>query len=461
MAKKRKKKKSGGFSRPLSPESYIRKQANQLPIYKVLITRVWREAGEANVVVARQHKTGNITSCYFLVDLHCMGVKDTTFQFNTSLREFSADLERFMAGGANHEIPYPQAHAIIYGAVAFARSLGLQPHPDFRISRGILAPDDADMEPYQVAFGHHGRPVLHVMPGEKLSHVIATLDRTVGPDNYDILGSFDEDDDDDYGIEEVAARDPFDWKDEEWKTFLANMEEYTPWLTARAMDALYNRTHGFSFDMDEWGEKLQSFMPLGFKAGPIADTDTPPSGLGKVDLMAAILDLDDIVSESPEDILKFLAGRSPDYWLTTLAVDRLYKVGAMETGENLAEKLFGEYPELLIAKLTLARFKLQKGDLKWVKEQFGPRFYMSDIAPDRQCFAAIEVTRLLDVAIHYYTLVGEYDTASMYHNWLWDMGARDSMAMMGCLKLAQKRSEAILSNGEMKLRSPVHVVEGE
>jgi hypothetical protein len=446
MAKKRKKKKSGGFSRPLSPESYIRKQANQLPIYKVLITKVWKDIGEANVVVARQHTTGNITAGYYLVDLHCLGVKDTTFQFNVPLRQFLEDLEKYVAGDQNHEIPYAQAHSIIYGALAYASSLGLQPHPDFRNTRGILDPADADLEPYEVVFGFHGRPHLNIMPGEKVSHILATLDRTVGPDNYDITGPFDGDEDEyeeEYEDEEYDLGDPFQWKEEQWESFFSNIGDYSPGVTARALEALYSSKHEGPFDIDEWYREFETFIPSGFKLVFPSETDAPESGLSREEMFEKLMVLDKKAAQSPEEMLKWLASQPSDYWLMTFATDRLSNPGTNEMAEKIAEELYEKHPEILIAKLTLARFKLAKGDTDWVRERIGPRFYPSDVTPGRKHFAALEMARLLDVAIHYHTLVGEYDTASMYHDWLWNLPVEDPVAMNGRKLLAEVRLESI------------------
>ena len=64
----------------LSPENYIRQKARNLSIYECLINDDWKKMGSANVVIARIHTNGNLTVGAYLVDLLCMGVKDTVYQ---------------------------------------------------------------------------------------------------------------------------------------------------------------------------------------------------------------------------------------------------------------------------------------------------------------------------------------------------------------------------------------------
>ncbi|MGZ3951663.1 MAG: hypothetical protein ACXVBZ_09715, partial [Flavisolibacter sp.] len=67
---------------PLSPRKYIETKARSLPVYKCWVNPEWKEAGMANVIVARQHVNQNLTVGIYLVDLMCLGIKDTLYYFN-------------------------------------------------------------------------------------------------------------------------------------------------------------------------------------------------------------------------------------------------------------------------------------------------------------------------------------------------------------------------------------------
>ena len=72
----------------LSPEAYIRKKARLLPLYECLLNRNWKEEGMAEVVVSRVHTNGNITFGVYMVDLLCVGIKDTFVNFNYPLSDY-------------------------------------------------------------------------------------------------------------------------------------------------------------------------------------------------------------------------------------------------------------------------------------------------------------------------------------------------------------------------------------
>ena len=63
-------------------QNYIETKVPTLPIYKCLVTNVWKEAGEAGVIVMCRHVNGNVTAGIYLVDLICLGIKDTFYIFN-------------------------------------------------------------------------------------------------------------------------------------------------------------------------------------------------------------------------------------------------------------------------------------------------------------------------------------------------------------------------------------------
>ena len=77
--KKKNKKKAPQKPAPqnMSPRQYIQSgRARTLEILECLVSADWQEAGISTVIIARQHKTGNITWGTYLLDTFCLGVKD-------------------------------------------------------------------------------------------------------------------------------------------------------------------------------------------------------------------------------------------------------------------------------------------------------------------------------------------------------------------------------------------------
>jgi hypothetical protein len=142
-------------SNPLSPEKYIKTQARSLPVAECWISEEWQSNGICNIIVARKHITGNFTVGVYLVDLYCLGVKNTSYHFNLDpdaygfLKENCGDVEK---------CEYVLAHNIIYGAIEFADDLGFQPDKDFALAQFILEEDDDNVPLIDIEFGYDGKP---------------------------------------------------------------------------------------------------------------------------------------------------------------------------------------------------------------------------------------------------------------------------------------------------------------
>jgi len=178
----------------LSPENYIRQRARTLPVYECLVNKSWQEAKMANVIIARKHVNGNVTFGYYLVDLLCLGVKNTSFAFNIPLREFEDFVLRLEGKFEELEfdkIDYALAHNIVYAGVDFATEIGFKPHSNFnKTTRFILEEeDDENVELIEVECGYKGQPAV-IMGDENRKEslsIIAQLDQLVGKGNYKVF----------------------------------------------------------------------------------------------------------------------------------------------------------------------------------------------------------------------------------------------------------------------------------
>lgn len=180
---------------PQSPENYIKTQARNLPVYECLVNNDWQEMGIANIIVARRHTTGNVTFGIYLVDLYCLGLKDTFYQFNVDEREYEELPHRH---GKWEKCEYSLAHNIIYGAIAFAEDYGFEPAKEFKVSQYILEEDNENVELIELEFGKDGIPFYMHGPNDNkttTAHIKATLNRTAGQGNFVFLQSIDSDDD--------------------------------------------------------------------------------------------------------------------------------------------------------------------------------------------------------------------------------------------------------------------------
>lgn len=184
----------------LSPENYIRKKARSLPIHECWITENWEESGMASIIVSRQHTNGNITFCFYLVDLLCLGVKDSAYKFNVTDTEFRNFLERNNERMEMELIDYVLAHNIILSAVEFAEEYGFKPHKDFTsVTEFMLEEDNDDIELMEIECGRNGKPLYVQGPYESeatANKILKQLEKTVGTGNYDFIREGDELEDD-------------------------------------------------------------------------------------------------------------------------------------------------------------------------------------------------------------------------------------------------------------------------
>lgn len=155
MAKKNNK--SNRQSSQISPEKYLLSgKARQLEIGTCYKSDGMLEYGLGIIIVTRKHKSGNVTVGAYLLDTFCLGVKDTYCYFSIS----QAELEEYIAfiNKTSYlvEIPYVEAHNLIYGGVEFAEEGGIAPHINFKSTQYILEPDDEDIPIIEYDFGDKG-----------------------------------------------------------------------------------------------------------------------------------------------------------------------------------------------------------------------------------------------------------------------------------------------------------------
>ena len=125
-----------------------------------------------------------MTICAFLVDVYCLGVKDTlgpetanAGSLHTRLRYLYQAFDRTPL-----EIGLDQARAEVLGAVAYAHALGFAPAPGFADLAPYLGEVSGD-EP-RIGFGRQSKPYYIAGPRDDARHVIHTLEKSCGKDGF-------------------------------------------------------------------------------------------------------------------------------------------------------------------------------------------------------------------------------------------------------------------------------------
>lgn len=160
----------------LSPRTKVR-MARKYPIYECLICPSWRENGLATILISRRQPDGRLTFGSYLVDLLCLGLKDTFCNADMPVERYERELRnRYCSGTAPVECSVSLAHHIIYGAIEFAAQFGFKPDKDFDLSQYVLEDID-DLEPCEeeVEFGRGGKPVYIQGPRDDPEQVMAQI----------------------------------------------------------------------------------------------------------------------------------------------------------------------------------------------------------------------------------------------------------------------------------------------
>lgn len=193
MTKKTNKKKKGA-STPvkISPERYIRERARKLPRGACYINSDWKENGIAQIVVTRKRADGKFVVGVYLVDTFCMGVKEAFCKSDFDEEQLDGLLKRIATVDNIKEIPYVEAHNIIYGAIEFAGEADIPPIKEFTLAQYVLDEDNDDIPLIEYEFGKDGKYLLVCGPNKRDKLFVKPLKEKLG-DKFDYVVPLDED----------------------------------------------------------------------------------------------------------------------------------------------------------------------------------------------------------------------------------------------------------------------------
>ena len=92
----------------------------------------------------------------------------------------------YNAHADKQKIEYDLAHNLIYGAIAYAEGLGLRADRDWALSKFVLAQRE-EVPQMEIEFGKNGRPFFISGPYDNTAMILETLNRTVGPGNFEYM----------------------------------------------------------------------------------------------------------------------------------------------------------------------------------------------------------------------------------------------------------------------------------
>jgi hypothetical protein len=142
--------------------------------------------GLVTVLVAAERGGSKVSVCGYLVDVYCLGVKDALGPHGLDRRKLPGFVQQYFRTSDEPPlaVPVDLARHLVFGAVAYARELGFEPHPDFAAAAGHLEPWAG---PSAISFGRNGKPFFMQGPYDDAASVMKTLGRSVGQGNFDVI----------------------------------------------------------------------------------------------------------------------------------------------------------------------------------------------------------------------------------------------------------------------------------
>ena len=147
------------------------------PIIACLIPEELWENGIGQLILARRMPDGRVAAAIFLVDTYCLGVKNALCKLlaPAHYREHIEGLKRNL--GDYREVAPEYLAKLVSDAVAYARALGIEPHPDYRVASLLLGGIDASQCFETFQFGKDGNPYYVRGPHESVARGKAIAER--------------------------------------------------------------------------------------------------------------------------------------------------------------------------------------------------------------------------------------------------------------------------------------------
>ena len=166
----------------ISDEELCRRAA-EFKIHECRISPDWQNSGVAELLVVRQMPNLKYIAGAYLIDVFCLGLKDTFFQTRLNDSEVRALRNNFPE--RLEVIPYEDARSVILGVIEYARELGFEPHPDWR-STGLIVEANRSFN-NKFTFGSDGKPFYIQGPNDDAHKILRTLRPLIDRGEADFL----------------------------------------------------------------------------------------------------------------------------------------------------------------------------------------------------------------------------------------------------------------------------------
>lgn len=159
------------------------------PIHECLTPEELFSRGIGNVIVSRKLPNGDIAASFFLLDVYCLGVKSAFF-LTVPESEYIRKAGTIDQSEKLMNVDPSYARKLVEGAAAYAKEIGIAPHPDYQLAGRIFGDIDAGSCSTEFVFGKDGKPFfvrgLNDTPA-RCRKIMDALSKRFGPDGFGYL----------------------------------------------------------------------------------------------------------------------------------------------------------------------------------------------------------------------------------------------------------------------------------
>jgi len=162
------------------------KIAARSPLHDCLVSSSLSETGIGNIIVSRMMPTDHIAVGVFLLDIYCLGVKESFYTI-VEPQEYTRLLQKMKSEGIVENIHPSCARKLIEGGVLYAERLGFKPHGDYKVAKKIFGDIDPEDCPRTFEYGYNGKPYYVSGPydtRQKSESILKTLSERCGPNGF-------------------------------------------------------------------------------------------------------------------------------------------------------------------------------------------------------------------------------------------------------------------------------------
>jgi hypothetical protein len=424
----------------LSPEKFIRTKVRLLPLGKCYINESWYDMGKGSLIISRKHSNGNITCGFYLVDLFCVGMKDSFYLYNISRNEFENVLDEMSEKEDLLEIEYSLAHNIIYGSLDFAGTYNFKPHKSFQLTKYILEDAKKEIEYIDIPFGIDSKPAVVVSEQDPKIAIINHLKKTLDDSDFLVL------DESEFENIDQLTNDPVENFDAEIEEKLngSDMEDYGDSLLgdfqSYSEEDLFKEVEALGEDegaeaigpIHELFLRLQDadkFDSLYIKNSQVFEeitivNDFHYPGLNYLpeEELERFYELSMLTETNPADailVIKEALDRMPHPVYEHLMVSAYGYLGMHDEATDLLKKAMEKYSNDFMLRVGYGFILLMDEQYDALK-MFMSGFDLKKVVPDRDIFHIMEIGRFLCLICSYYALTNQLLMATVYQKILDD-----------------------------------------